>query len=196
MTAADLNPFSCAAFLTAAFTLAGACHAAWLATPGSGRFAIPLDGGRTLAGRRLFGDNKTVRGFVVMVPATGLAFALLASLLGTQYGGLNGLWPLSPLGYGLLGAWGALGFMAGELPNSFVKRQLGIPPGAAAQGRCAGPLFFVVDRLDSILGLMLALIVAVPVPWRTWIFVALIGPALHGFFSVALFRMGVKARPA
>jgi hypothetical protein len=26
--------------------------------------------------------------------------------------------------------------------------------------------------------------------------VALIGPALHGLFSVALFRLGVKARPA
>jgi CDP-2,3-bis-(O-geranylgeranyl)-sn-glycerol synthase len=196
MTAADLNPFTCAAFLIAAFTLAGSCHTTWLATPASRRFAIPLDGGRTIAGRRLFGDNKTVRGFVVMVPATGLAFALLASLLDIVQGGLNGLWPLSPVGYTLLGAWGAVGFMAGELPNSFIKRQLGIPPGAAAQSRFAGPLFLVIDRLDSILGLMLALVVAVPVPWRTWIFVALIGPALHGLFSVALFRLGVKSRPA
>ena len=135
-------------------------------------------------------------GFMVMVPATGLAFAFLASLLDVLPAGLKGLWPLSPAGYALLGSWAAVGFMAGELPNSFIKRQLGIAPGAAARGRFAGPLFFVVDRVDSILGLVLALIVAVPVPWRTWLCVALIGPALHGLFSVAFFRLGVKARPA
>lgn len=196
MSIADLDPLSCALFLIAGFTLAGVCHSTWLAMPGSHRFAIPLDGGRTLGGRRLLGDNKTIRGFMVMVPATGLAFALLASLLSVLPAGLRGLWPLSPAGYALLGSWAAVGFMAGELPNSFVKRQLGIAPGAAARGRFAGPLFFVVDRVDSILGLVLALIVAVPVPWRTWLFVALIGPALHGLFSVALFRLGVKARPA
>jgi hypothetical protein len=196
MSIADLDPLSCALFLIAAFTLAGVCHSAWLAMPGSHRFAVPLDAGRTLGGRRLLGDNKTVRGFLVMVPATGITFALLSSLLDALPGGLKGLWPLSPVGYALLGCWAAVGFMAGELPNSFIKRRLDIPPGAAARGRLTGPLFFVVDRLDSILGLMLALIVAVPVPWRTWLFVALIGPALHLVFSVALFRLGVKARPA
>jgi CDP-2,3-bis-(O-geranylgeranyl)-sn-glycerol synthase len=196
MSIADLDALSCALFLIAAFTLAGVCHSAWLTMPGSHPFAVPLDGGRTLRGRRLFGDNKTLRGFMVMVPATGVAFALLASLISVLPAGMNGLWPLSPVGYALLGSWAALGFMAGELPNSFIKRQLDIPPGAAAPGRFTRPLFFVVDRLDSILGLMLALIVAVPVPWRTWLFVALIGPALHGLFSVALFRLGVKARAA
>ncbi len=196
MSIPDLDPLSCALFLIAAFTLAGVCHSAWLAMPGSHRFAIPLDGGRTLGGRRLLGANKTLRGFTVMVPATGITFALLASVLRVWPDGLTGLWPLSPVGYALLGMWAAVGFMAGELPNSFIKRQLDIPPGQAAQGRFAGPLFFVFDRLDSTLGLMLALGVAVPVPWRTWLFVALIGPALHGLFSVALFRLGVKARAA
>jgi hypothetical protein len=196
MNTADLDPLSCAFFLIGAFTLSGVCHTAWLAMPGSQRFAIPLDGGRTLGGRRLLGANKTLRGFAVMVPATGITFALLASVLGALPIGLKGLWLFSPVGYALLGMWAAVGFMAGELPNSFIKRQLDIAPGTAAQGRFAGPLFFVVDRLDSILGLMLALAVAVPVPWRTWVFVALIGPALHGLFSVALFRLGVKARAA
>jgi CDP-2,3-bis-(O-geranylgeranyl)-sn-glycerol synthase len=196
MSGENLNPFACAAFLIAAFTLAGACHTAWLASPGSRRFAVPLDGGRTLGGHRWLGDNKTIRGFMVMVPATSLAFALLAALLTTLPGGLAGLWALAPIEYALLGAWGALGFMAGELPNSFIKRQLGIAPGAAAHGRVSAPVFFVIDRIDSIVGLMLALIVAVPVPWGTWVYVVLVGPALHGFFSVALFRLGVKARPA
>ncbi|MGH9148046.1 MAG: CDP-archaeol synthase, partial [Vicinamibacterales bacterium] len=149
-----------------------------------------------LGGHRLLGDNKTIRGFIVMVPATSLAFALLALLMTPFPIGLKGLWPLTSGQYALLGAWGALGFMVGELPNSFLKRRLGIPPGAAAEGRVCAPLFFVVDRIDSIVGLMLALTVAVPVPSGTWLCVVLVGPALHGLFSVALFRLGVKARRA
>jgi CDP-2,3-bis-(O-geranylgeranyl)-sn-glycerol synthase len=195
MTGASLNPFACAAFLIAAFSLAGACHTAWLAAPSSRRFAVPLDGGRTLGGHRLFGDNKTIRGFLVMVPATGLAFGFLASVM-TAMSDLSGLWALTPPEYALLGAWGALGFMAGELPNSFVKRQLGIPPGEAARGRVSGLLFAVIDRIDSIVGLLLALTVAVHVPVGTWIAVIVVGPALHGLFSLALFRLGVKARAA
>jgi CDP-2,3-bis-(O-geranylgeranyl)-sn-glycerol synthase len=149
-----------------------------------------------LRGHRLFGDNKTFRGFLVMVPATGLAFGLLASAMTALPSGMNGLWALTPPEYALLGAWGALGFMAGELPNSFVKRRLGIPPGEAAQGCVSGPLFFVIDRIDSIVGLMLALTLAVHVPFGTWILVIVVGPALHGLFSLALFRLGVKARAA
>src|SRR5258706_2184003 len=185
MSIADLDAVSCALFLTAAFALAGVGHTAWLAAPGSHPFAVPLDGGRTFRGRRLLGDNKTLRGFMIMVPATGITFAVLASRLRILPVGLKGLWPLSPAAYALLGSWAAVGFMAGELPNSFIKRQLDIRPGDAARGRFFGPLFFVIDRIDSILGLMLALMVAVPVPWRTWLFVALIGPALPGLFSVA-----------
>ncbi|HEY7445289.1 MAG TPA: CDP-archaeol synthase [Vicinamibacterales bacterium] len=196
MTGAPLNPFACAAFLIAAFTLAGVCHTAWLAAPSSRRFAVPLDGGRMLGGHRLFGDNKTIRGFLVMVPATGLAFGLLSSVLTAFPSGLTGLWALTPPEYALLGAWGAFGFMAGELPNSFVKRQLGISPGEAPHGRVSGPVFFVIDRIDSIAGLMLALMVPVEVPLGTWICVILVGPALHGLFSLALFRLGVKARAA
>jgi CDP-2,3-bis-(O-geranylgeranyl)-sn-glycerol synthase len=157
---------------------------------------MPLDGGRTLGEHRLLGDNKTIRGFIVIVPAASLAFGLLAWLMVTSPAGLAGLWPLTPAQYALVGAWGALGFMAGELPNSFVKRRLGIRPGAAAEGRVRAPLFSVVDRIDSIVGLMLALMVVVPVPWGTWLCVVLVGPALHGLFSVALFRLGVKVRPA
>jgi CDP-2,3-bis-(O-geranylgeranyl)-sn-glycerol synthase len=196
MSASELNPATCAAFLVATFTLAGFCQTAWLAAPVSRRFAVPLDGGHTLFGRRLFGANKTVRGFVMIVPATSASFALLAALLNASPAGLAGLWSLSVGAYAWLGLWAGLGFMAGELPNSFVKRQLGVPPGAAARGRLAQPLFFLVDRLDSIVGTMLALGLLVPVSWRLWVYVALIGPVVHWLFSVALFHVGVKARAA
>lgn len=197
MTAADLNPMTCGVFLVTAFTLSGLAHTGWLAAPLSRRFAVPLDGGCTLGGRPILGAHKTVRGFLVMVPATGLGFMLLAALV-TAGPGLPaaGLWPLTPAQYGLLGAWAALGFMAGELPNSFIKRRLGVLPGEAAAGRRLRAVFLVADRLDSTAGMLLALVAVVPVSWQIALVVLLAGPLVHAAFSLALFVLRVKARAA
>jgi hypothetical protein len=191
-----LNPAACAAFLVAAFTLAGICQTAWLALPISQRFAIPLDGGRTVRRRRLLGANKTLRGFVIMVPATGVSFAVLSGVLGGLPSGPAGLWPISSADYALLGMWAGLGFMVGELPNSFVKRQFGVAPGQAAKGVYTAPLFLMLDRVDSILGMLLALALVVPVPWLTCAYVLIAGSLLHASFSMALFQLGGKARAA
>ena len=197
MTASTLNPLACGVFLVIAFTLSGLAHTAWLAAPVSRRLAVPLDGGRLLRGRPVLGDHKTVRGLVVMVPATGISFALLAALVATGPGISGaGLWPLTPATYGLLGIWAGLGFMVGELPNSFIKRRLGIPPGEAAAGRSLRALSFVADRIDSSVGMLLALVLAVPVSLQICLFVLLAGPLVHAAFSLALFLLGVKARAA
>jgi hypothetical protein len=88
-----LNPVACGWFLLLAFVIAGTAQTAWFASPASRRFAQPLDAGLTLRGRRLFGENKTRRGFLVMLPASAAGFALLAILAGDP--AALGLWPLS-----------------------------------------------------------------------------------------------------
>ena len=192
MNPQTLDPLACGLFLVAAFLLAGSAQALWLASEASRRWAWPLDGGRTFRGRRLLGDNKTARGFVVMVPVTGVAFMVLA-LAGS---GISGLWPLTPAQYLALGLLAGAGCMLGELPNSFIKRQLRIPPGSPAAGPVARRIFFVVDRLDSTLGALGALMLSIPVPPATVVYVLLVGVALHGALSVVTFRLGGKARPA
>ncbi len=190
------QPTRIALFLLATFVLAGSAQVAWLASRWSRRFAIPLDGGATFRGRRVFGTNKTVRGLVVMVPATAGSFALVAQLAGRGQPDAVGLWALPTWQYALLGAWVGLGFMLGELPNSFVKRQLGIAPGARARGAARAVWQFVGDRADSGLGMLCALSLAVPTPWQTWALVLLAGSAIHWSFSLALFVLRVKPRPA
>jgi CDP-2,3-bis-(O-geranylgeranyl)-sn-glycerol synthase len=191
------DPLACALFVTVAFVLAGLAHSAWLRTRLSRRLMIPLDAGLRVRGRRIFGDNKTVRGFVVLVPAASLAFAaLFAAVSAWNPEARSSLWPLSFRGYAAVGAVAGLGFMAGELPNSFVKRQLDIAPGCAPRGWLGAIVCFVVDRLDSILGMLVALSVAVPTPPLTWLYVLLIGPGIHLAFSALLYRLGVKARAA
>jgi len=188
-----LDAAACAVFLVAAFVLAGICQAAWLGSALSWRFGSPIDGGRTVRGRRLFGDNKTWRGFVVMVPGVGASFVIVALLARAM--AVDGLlWPMSIAAYGGAGLLAGLGFMAGELPNSLIKRQLDIPAGEAARGPIARPVFFVADRIDSAVGMMLALTLLVPIPPQTWLWVFAIGPALHGMFSLLVFQLGGKAR--
>ena len=192
---APLDSLSCALFLVGSFVVAGIAQTIWLRSRCSRRLAVPIDFGRTLLGKRIFGDNKTLRGFVVMVPATALAFALLQHLLGAiDSSWVDGIWPLTDAEYLALGALAGLGFMLGELPNSFVKRRLGILPGHTARGGFARMLCFVGDRLDSVLGTLLAISLVVPTPWRMWMFVLLIGPGVHWLFSVALFWLRVKPR--
>ena len=191
------DPLVEALFLVVAFVLAGFAHSAWLGSRISSKLMIPLDGGVRVRGRRLFGDNKTVRGFVVMIPAAAAAFVGLFSVLSLALPSLaDALWPLTRLGYLSLGAWAGFGFMAGELPNSFVKRQLDVAPGKPPKHRTGAIVSFVVDRLDSILGMLAAISLAAPTPWKTWLLVLVIGPGIHFAFSVLLYRLGVKERVA
>jgi CDP-2,3-bis-(O-geranylgeranyl)-sn-glycerol synthase len=174
---------------------AGLAHSFWLRSRRARRWRRPIDGGRTWRGRRLFGDNKTWAGFLVLPPATGATFGLLALAVGHWRADWEErLWPLTPGGYALLGCWTGLGFMAGELPNSFVKRQLGVAPGAAPAGRPMRVLGFLIDRTDSLAGALLAQALVVPVGLWYAVYLLLIGPGLHWLFSALLHALGVKGR--
>ena len=183
-------------FLLTAFSLSGWLQTRWLPGAALESLRVPLDAGLHLRGRRLFGASKTLRGLVVMVPASGLTCLALGVGLTPISSVADHLWAIGPAGYALLGLAGGLGFMLGELPNSFVKRQLDVAPGAAPGGRIAATLCFVADRLDSILGLLLAVHLTFGVPAGTWVVVLLAGPVVHWLFNVLLWRRGFKARPA
>lgn len=98
----------------------------------------PLDAGASVGGTRLFGDNKTLRGALVMAGGTTAAAIALARQRWFRDRLPDELRDAPPAAYGaLLGA----GVVLGELPNSFVKRRLGIAPG---------------DRRSSVLGAAIA----------------------------------------
>jgi CDP-2,3-bis-(O-geranylgeranyl)-sn-glycerol synthase len=84
--------------------------------------------------------------------------------------------------------------MAAELLNSFAKRQLGVAPGMAPRNRGLAAAFFIVDRVDSVLGVLLVLTLMAPVPPRTWFWVLSFGPGVHWLFSAWMYRLKVKAR--
>jgi hypothetical protein len=115
--------------------------------------AMPMDGGASYRGRRVFGDNKTWRGAVVTIPTVTASAWLLARLNDCciELPTLAPFAELHPVAWGfLLGT----GYIAGELPNSFAKRQIGIGPGQSGRG-AVGRLFWIVDQVDSLAGMLL-----------------------------------------
>jgi hypothetical protein len=191
---AALTPLGTALFIVAAMSIAGVAHTVWMRSSLSRRFRMPLDAGCTWRGRRLLGDHKTLRGFMVMVPAAGLAFSVLGAL--SEALGAGGAWGLRPPGLFGLGAWAGFCFMAGELPNSFYKRRHGIAPGSVPTRGWERRFCLLVDRFDSTLALLVGMSVVVAMHWLTWVWVLVLGPFVHLGFSALLHVNGVKARIA
>jgi CDP-2,3-bis-(O-geranylgeranyl)-sn-glycerol synthase len=105
--------------------------------------ARPIDGGSMFRGTRLFGSNKTYRGVIAVGLGTALGFCIQAIALHQ----ITSFRRIALIDYSDL-SWFPLGFALGaaamlsELPNSFIKRQLGIAPGTAGNGML-GVLFYL-----------------------------------------------------
>jgi CDP-2,3-bis-(O-geranylgeranyl)-sn-glycerol synthase len=145
-----------AVWLTAPILIAGLVHVAVITRDIAPAFAKPIDAGRRWRGRPLLGRNKTWRGFVVMPAAAAITIAAQQALAARS----PHLAALAPLRRGAPPAWtvGAIcgaAYVLAELPNSFVKRSLGITPGTTAER--ARAVQYVVDQLDSVVGCAVAI---------------------------------------
>lgn len=124
-------------------------------------FSRPLDGGQTFRGERLFGANKTYRGLTAVGLGTALGFGLQASIF-HNFAAIRQieLFEYSLLKAIILGFTIGLAAMLSELPNSFIKRQLNIAPGAVATD-WRNFLLYVFDQVDLLIGTWLILIFVV-----------------------------------
>jgi CDP-2,3-bis-(O-geranylgeranyl)-sn-glycerol synthase len=100
----------------------------------------PIDGGLTWRGRRVLGDNKTWRGALVMTCGP-----LLATVALHRFSWYRRRLPADadPV---VLGTLLGLSTVLGELPNSFLKRRLGVAPGAQRN-----VVLTVLDQADFVL---------------------------------------------
>jgi hypothetical protein len=152
----------------------------------------PIDQGRSFRGKRIFGDNKTYRGVVVVALGTAIAFGL-QSLLLHRIASIKSIelfdYPFfKSLGLGL--AVGAAAMLS-ELPNSFIKRRFEIAPGSFAKG-WKRVIFYVYDQIDFLLGSWLVLAVVVPVTfWRAIVSAVLLLVA-HQLMSSAGHALGMR----
>jgi CDP-2,3-bis-(O-geranylgeranyl)-sn-glycerol synthase len=134
-----------------------------------------MDFGKNFAdGKRIFGNNKTFRGFFF-----GWSVGFMVGIAeGLVFGFSN-----FPILFSVLIPLGAL---LGDLAGAFVKRRLDIAPGG---------IFPVVDQIDFVLG---ALVFALPlsmVNWQLAVTVLLITPPIHLFTNFVAYKLKLKKHP-
>jgi CDP-2,3-bis-(O-geranylgeranyl)-sn-glycerol synthase len=123
-------------------------------------------------GKRIFGNNKTFRGFFF-----GWAIGMLVGSI--EYV----VFPGFPILFIVLTPLGAL---LGDLTGAFLKRRLGIAPGG---------LLPIVDQIDFVVG---ALVFALPlmiIYWQLAVTVLLITPPIHLFTNFIAYKMKLKRHP-
>ncbi|MCB0653898.1 MAG: CDP-archaeol synthase [Saprospiraceae bacterium] len=130
----------------------------------------------------LFGRNKTLRGFLVLPILSGV-LALLSSL---AFGPLL----QSHLEDFLTGAGMGVVYLLSELPNSYIKRKLGIANGEHSQRYKLVQIFF--DKADSLIGILLFYWLVTPVPWTTIFGLFFISFGIHLSISYLLVRLKIK----
>lgn len=142
--------------------LAGAANMVFVKTRLYRKGNVPIDGGRLWKdGRRIFGENKTRNGFLGMIVLGALAQLLWGAVCGTSermtaWNQLYTALPNRPAVNLIAGALFGLAYVLFELPNSFLKRRINIPPGQKGSG-AVGAACFVLDQIDSLLGVALVL---------------------------------------
>ncbi len=155
--------------------------------------AKPIDAGRTFRGHRLFGANKTFRGVLVVAAGTAIGFLLRAAIDGAATHETEAPWLSQPsIRTALFGFLVGVAAMLSELPNSFFKRQLGIRPGEQGR-RVIGVIFYVIDQIDLLLGVCLALSLVLTLSPQFIFWSAVVLFVAHQFFTVTGFALGMRA---
>lgn len=151
-------------------------------------FSYPLDHYRHFQGKRIFGDHKTYRGLLVMIvfsiAFTYLYFLLLKYQYLSSDNNLLDFSNYSVLTYGMIFG---VGYVFGELPNSFMKRQLNIDSGKANHF-----WLHLLDQIDSVLLIMLLLVFFSDFNWIHFV----VGVFFYGFIHLSinyiLFLVGLR----
>lgn len=180
--------------------IAGSFNMIWCKLPFFKALQKPMDGGEVLRdGKRIFGDNKTWKGFVGMI-VLGTVFTVVWGLIsGSSVFLLTHNYLYKPysnfdntMGFNALaGFLFGLAYAVFELPNSFIKRRLGIEPGKK-RGRLSGAVNVFFDQADSVIGCVLVLSFFYPMRPLFFIAYVLLGAATHIVINMLLYLLKLR----
>ena len=145
--------------------------------------------------KRIFGDHKTWKGFIGYI-VFNIIFAVLLGLLwkATNLEHLNFFYMNheNTFLYNVL-----VGFLVGlfyalfELPNSFLKRRIDIPPGKTTTG--FKKVFFVIlDQADSVFGVALVVWFFYPIGIGIYLLYILVGTVTHLLINMLLYFLHLR----
>lgn len=156
----------------------------------------PIDNNKILKdGQRVFGDNKTWIGFVSMV-IFYCVFQIICGIVCNYfclntYNELYNIQNNTVLLNCIFGILCGLIYMILELPNSFIKRRLHIASGQTESG-FKGILFFVIDQIDSLIGVMLLLTLFSNIGLSGYIRYLSVGALTHIIINLILYLLKVR----
>lgn len=148
------------------------------------KFDYPLDCYKSFRGIRIFGDHKTIRGFIVGSISAQLVFMLQ---LNTSVGEIISSSPNFgnyPWFYGMY-----IGFFAlsGDAIKSFFKRRVSIPPGKS---------WFPFDQIDWLLGSITGYVLYFKsIPLSIALVTLVFGLVIHLLSRVFSYLIGVEKFP-
>jgi CDP-2,3-bis-(O-geranylgeranyl)-sn-glycerol synthase len=125
-------------------------------------------------GKRIFGNNKTFRGFFFGW-GIGLGVGLVEGLV---FGFQN-----FPILFSILIPLGAL---LGDLTGAFIKRRIGIAPGG---------LLPIVDQVDFVVGAIVFSLPLALIGWELAVTVMVITPPIHLFTNFLAYKLRLKNNP-
>jgi hypothetical protein len=131
---------------------------------------------------KLFGQNKTFRGFLFLPLAMGLVCITESMIAGP--------FSISHLKDFLIGMGLGLVYMLSELPNSYIKRRLGIANGASSANHKV--LQLIIDKTDSLLGASVFYFYAMNLHFPEIVLLFLISLILHFSISWTLVLLNLK----
>jgi CDP-2,3-bis-(O-geranylgeranyl)-sn-glycerol synthase len=155
----------------------------------------PIDGGRSINGKRILGDGKTWRGLFGGW-ASGIVLGLI--LMGISYiFDKDGLWGYVNIWTGLgVVICLSLGSLLGDMMGSFIKRRLGIERGKKAP---------ILDQYDFLIGAFLVTALFYPYwVYETYIegwhilaliFLLIVTLLLHRAMNIIGYKAGLKDVP-
>ncbi len=156
----------------------------------------PIDNNIKLSdGERLFGDNKTWKGFIGYIffnIIVSIIFGFIWNITNLEkynyfYFNHNNTFLYNVLIGFLLGFFYALF----ELPNSFFKRRLKIMPGKTINGFLKY-FFIFLDQADSIFGLALVVWMFYPIGIINYLLFIFIGAFTHIMINILLYIFHIR----
>ena len=176
--------------------LGGVGNMVFTKTPLYKNHRVPMDGGRVWRdGKRILGDNKTWIGFASMTALTALSqvgWGAWCKLRGLD--AVHDLYRVrkNTLSLNLVtGTLYGFAYAVCELPNSFLKRRFDIRPGKTESG-AVGKVFFVVDQIDSLLGVFLVLKAFSGISWARYLQYICLGAGTHVGVNYVLYKLHIR----
>ena len=159
------------------------------------KYRSPIDCNKKLKdGKRIFGDNKTWIGFFSMIIFGSLSQILWGIVCKIFFSGRNYIYlnvENTILNNILIGAILGATYVIFELPNSFIKRRIDIKPGKTEKG-IKGIVFYIIDQIDSIIGVTLSLTIWCEIPFWQFILYIIVGGATHIIVNLVLYKLKIR----